>query len=203
MPTTKEEKLAGWLSVTEVLDTFIPKGLLDWYLKTGKVEAKRIGTIAMKIGSRVDELIQQDCTVGDYKLSPKDGIEVRNCMKAWGDFKRDYEPKIQAVQVEVKDEANKLIGHIDLVMNDRVVDIKCASSIKDNYWLQVAQYESMYESDFPFLGLAILRLDKNLATYQFMTHEQAKISPAQCRQVFDGLLNAHRFYNKPKGQEEV
>lgn len=202
MPTTKEEKLAGWLSVTEVLDTFIPKGLLDWYLKTGKVEAKRIGTIAMKIGSRVDELIQQDCTVGDYKLSPKDGIEVRNCMKAWGDFKRDYEPKIQAVQVEVKDEEKKLIGHIDLVMNNRVVDVKCASSIKDNYWLQVAQYENMYYEPALF-GLAILRLDKNLATYQFMTHEQAKISPAQCRKVFDGLLEAHRFYHAPKEQEGI
>ena len=54
MPTSTTEKEAGWVSVTEVLDTFIPKGLLAWYLKTGAKEAKRLSTVAMKIGNRVD-----------------------------------------------------------------------------------------------------------------------------------------------------
>ena len=80
MPTTDLEKETGWLSVTEVLDYFIPKGLLDWYLKTGKKEAKRLSTVALKIGSRVDELIQEDITKGSYKLSSKDSIDVKNCI---------------------------------------------------------------------------------------------------------------------------
>src|SRR3990167_8224078 len=137
MPCTEQEKLEGWVSVTTVLDAFIPKGLLAWYLKTGAKEAKRISTTAMNIGSRVDQLIQEDIVKGSYKFSSKDSIEVKNCMQAWEKFKSDYSPKIKAVQVEVKSDNQKLVGHIDLIMDEMIVDIKCASSIKDNYWLQV------------------------------------------------------------------
>ena len=200
MPTNAEEKAEGWVSVTEVLDAFIPKGLLDWYLKTGKKEAKRLSTVAMKIGSRVDELIQQDIQTGTFKYNSKDTIEVHNCMEAWKQFKTDYSPKIEAVQVEVRDEYQKIVGHIDLIMNDRIVDVKCASSIKPNYWLQTAAYCEMYPKDVD--GLAILRLDKNLATYQYMTHEQAKVNWTECIDTFDGLLKAFRYYNRPKADKE-
>lgn len=154
----------------------------------------------MKIGSRVDELIQEDVLRGSYKLSSKDSIEVKNCMEAWKQFKADYQPNITATQVEVKSEADRLIGHIDLILNNLVVDVKCASSIKPNYWLQVAAYESMLEQDCD--GLAILRLDKNLATYQFVTHEQAKVNWTECVDTFGGLLTAYRYYNRPKANEE-
>lgn len=204
MPTSLEDKAEGWVSVTEVLDAFIPKGLLDWYLKVGKKEAKRLSTIAMKIGSRVDELIQADIASGSYKLSAKDPIEVKNCMEAWKQFKSDYQPKIESCQVEVKDSEWKVVGHIDLFMDNRVVDIKCTSSIKPNHWLQVAAYESMFTGITGYcesFGLAILRLDKNLGTYQFMTDEQAGIDQFECQKVFEGLLRAYRYY-QPKGQEE-
>ena len=199
MPTTKEEKLDGWLSVTEVLDAFIPKGLLSWYLKTGAKEAKRLSTVAIKIGSRTDELIQQDINTGNYKLSSKDPIEVKNCMEAWRQFKADYQPKISAVQVEVKDEEQKVVGHIDLILNNLTTDVKCASSIKDNYWLQTGKYDKMYQ--VPTDGLAILRLDKNLATYQFVTNKQAGVDRDHCVKVFDGLLLAYRYY-QPKAEKE-
>lgn len=194
MPTTTEEKLAGWLSVTEVLETFIPKGLLDWYLKTGKKEANRLSTIAKKIGSRVDELIQTDISTGTYKISAKDPIEVKNCMEAWDQFKNDYSPSITSVQVEVKSEEQKLIGHIDLIIGATIVDVKCAGSIKDNYWLQVGKYADMHPLDVD--GVAILRLDKNLGTYQYVKNNHHQYYS----QIFDGLLEAYRFYNQsPKG----
>lgn len=199
MPTSAEQKAQGWLSVTEVLDAFIPKGLLDWYLRTGKKEAKRLSTVAMKIGSRVDELIQQDIEHREYKFNSKDSIEVKNCMEAWESFKRDYNPLVTQYQVEVKDEAHKVIGHIDLILNNRVVDVKCAASIKQNYWLQVAAYSEMYPPDVD--GVAILRLDKNLGTYEYKTNEQAEVNWTECVEVFDGLLKAYRYY-QPKGQEE-
>ena len=196
MPTTAEQKAQGWLSVTEVLDAFIPKGLLDWYLRTGKAEAKKISTIAMKIGTRVDELIQDDVLKGSYKLSAKDPIEVKNCMDAWVKFKSDYSPNIKAVQIEVKDDIHKLIGHIDLIMDNMVVDIKCASSIKANYWLQVAKYSQMYGADFK--EVAIIRLDKNLGTYEFVKCSRLH----RLVEVYDGLLSAYRYYNAPKEQGE-
>lgn len=198
MPTSLEEKAAGWVSVTEVLDTFIPKNLLDWYLKTGKAEANRLSKAAMKIGSRLDELVCQDIA-GAMKITSKDSLEVLNCVKAWQAFKQDYSPKITACQVEVT--ANKIKGHIDLVMDGRIVDIKCASSIKPNYWIQTAKYADMYTEEIS--GIAILRLDKNLGTYQFMTHEQAKVDINQCIKVFDGLLEAYRYYNPQRGTEEL
>lgn len=198
MPTTKEQKLDGWLSVTEVLDTFIPKGLLAWYLKTGAKEAKRLSTVALKIGSRVDELIQEDVLNGSYKLSSKDPIEVKNCMEAWKQFKEDYQPNIQSMQVQVIDKTQKLIGHID-IKTDRIIDVKCASSIKQNHWIQVSKYTVMHgELTVP----AILRLDKNLGTYEYKTAEQAKISVLDCVKVFDGLLEAHRFYHPPSAVKE-
>lgn len=195
MPTSVEQKNEGWVSVTEVLGFFIPKALLDWYLKTGKANAKKIGTIAMKIGSRVDDLIQEDITKGAYKLSKNDGIEVRNCMKAWEQFKQDYQPDIKRCQVEVRDEEKKVIGHIDLIWNG-VVDVKCASSIKANYWLQTAKYKEMGEIEG---GIHILRLDKNLAIYEFKS--KCTDEAYQLAQVFDGLLSAYRFY-EPKAQKE-
>jgi len=203
MPTTKQEKESGWLSVTEVLDAFIPKGLLAWYLKTGAKEAKRLGTVAMKIGSRVDELIQADINGTKPKFYPKaNEIEVANCMDAWHKFKQDYDPIIEACQIEVKSEEQKLVGHIDLIMDGRVVDIKCASSIKQNYWLQVAKYLDMKNMTELVDSTAILRLDKNLGTYQFMVDTQAKIDNKKCVEVFDGLLTAYRFYNPPTEEKE-
>lgn len=212
MPTTPEQKAEGWLSVTEVLDAFIPKGLLDWYLKTGRKEAKRLSTVAMKIGSRVDALIQEEVNTGTFKYNSKDSIEIHNCMEAWKQFKADYSPKILSTQLEVKSDSEKLVGHIDLIFNNRVVDVKCASSIKPNHWLQVAKYSDMMTTlqmnELDNLqekqrGIAILRLDKNLGTYQFMTHEQAEVNWTECVNVFDGLLGAYRYYNPPKAVEEV
>lgn len=200
MPTTSSEKEAGYVSVTEVLDFFIPKKLLDWYLKTGAKEAKRLSTVALKIGTRVDELIQEDVNSGSYKLSSKDSIEVKNCMEAWRLFKADYNPAIQMIQKEVKTESQKLIGHIDIIMNGLTTDIKCASSIKQNHWLQVSKYDNMLPFDTD--GTAILRLDKNLGTYQFITGRQAHIDRLACVKVFDGLLGAYRFYNPPTAVKE-
>ena len=147
MPTSPEQKAQGWLSVTEVLDAFIPKGLLEWYMKVGKKEAKRLSTAALRIGSRVDELIQEDIVKESYKLSAKDPIEVKNCMEAWKQFKQDYSPRSLKTQIEVNDALAKVTGHVDLLTDNTLIDVKCASSIKDNHWLQVAAYYSMLDQD--------------------------------------------------------
>lgn len=199
MPTTNQEKLDGYVSVTEVLDYFQVPELVAWKLRVGAVEAKKISTIAMKIGSRVDALIQEDVANGSYKLTAKDPIEVQNCMKAWEAFKNDYSPKISITQQVLKDYDLGVIGHLDL-LTDRIVDVKCASSIKPSYWIQTAKYSDMHSKGV--LGTAILRLDKNLGVYQYLTNEQAGYSVKDCIAVFDGLIKAYRFYNRPKGSEE-
>ena len=204
MPTDTQQKIDGLVSVTEVLDFFIPKQLLDWYLKTGKAEAKRIGTVAMKIGSRVDELICQEINTGSYKLKASDGQEVKNCLEAWKQFKQDYQPKVKHTQLTLADNIDKVIGHCDLLTDTTLIDIKCSSSIRDNYWVQVAKYYSMLpvEENTTVYQVAILRLDKNLGVYEYKTHRDAKVNLTQCQSVFDGLLDAYRYYNPQRGTEE-
>lgn len=52
------------IRVTQILDFFKPPYLVDWYIKVGKREARRLGTVAKKIGTRVHDLIEQDPTKG-------------------------------------------------------------------------------------------------------------------------------------------
>lgn len=194
MPTNKQEKLDGYVSVTEVIGFFIPKKLLDWYLKTGKKEANRIGKEAMKIGSLVDEKIQHHINTQEIEKE-FESQEIANCMKAWYDFDNDYCIKF-VTQIEVKDEVNKIVGHIDLLSDDTLVDIKCAGSIKDNYWLQVAEYNSMLSEPRPNIG--ILRLDKNLGCYQYVVRQDWR----ELQKIFSGLHDAYRYYNPSKAEEK-
>lgn len=189
MPTTKEEKELGWLSVTEVLGYFQEPGLVDWKVKTGAKEAKRIGTIAMKIGSRVDELVKLDMEVGKVKFSVKDGSEVKSCFEAYLKWKEDYNPKLVNAGITIRNEHLMLQGEYDLLLEPAtIIDIKCSSSIKLSYWLQTAMYAYM-------LGgcdkIGVLRLDKNLGIYEYVVRDY---DPSLV-EVYLGLLNAYHFFN--------
>ena len=46
------------IRVTEPLNYFIEPWTLDWYCRVGKAKANRTKKSAMKIGTRVDELIK-------------------------------------------------------------------------------------------------------------------------------------------------
>lgn len=162
----------------------------------GKKEAKRVSTVALKVGTRVDQMIQDSLSNKTVKYKPTDSIEVKNCYQAWLEFKRDYSPDVIAFQEEILYPDQDLVGHLDLRTSDMVIDVKCASSIKKSYWLQVSKYSR------GFLMPAILRLDKNLGVYEFKTAEQAKVDVNEAIKVFDGLLEAYRFYNAPKEQED-
>lgn len=194
MPTSPELKAQGWVSVTEGLDYFQEPGLVDWKIKVGKKEAKRISTCAMKIGTRVHELVYQEWKEMRYKLSSKDSVEVKNCMQAWEQFKEDYQPIIQTMETELKDEENKVIGHRDMVItfpgtNDIfTVDLKTSSGIKPKHWLQVAKYHHM---DYNCGGIGILRLDKNLGVYEWQT----KFEDNEELNVFNSLITVYRFFN--------
>lgn len=186
------------VSVTTVLDYFQAPELVEWKLRIGKKEAKRISTVALKIGTRVDQMIQDDVQSKAVKLTAKDSIEVQNCWKAWLSFKQDYSPKVEGFQMELLEPANDLIGHLDLLTDWGVIDVKCASSIKPNYWLQVSKYGQLVGV---YSNVAILRLDKNLGVYEYKTAEQVGVQPEQAVKVFNGLLDAYRYFNRPKAEE--
>lgn len=196
MPTTIEEKLTGWVSVTEVLDYFQEPRLVEWKVKVGKREAKRLSTVAMKIGTRVHELIYQDwkCSGSGQVFKKSDSIEVRNCMQGWKQFKADYKPEILMMETELKQERLKIVGHRDMLVKVGekfvILDLKTSSFIQQKHWLQVGKY-----ADIDFEGkdlIGILRLDKNLGIYEYKTKSDFLTYSI----LFNGLLINYRFFNQ-------
>lgn len=197
MPTTEQEKAAGWVSVSEVLDGYAEQGIIDWKIKVGKKEARRIGTIALKIGTRIHELIEQDWKEGKYKFKTADPVEVKNCIKAWEQFKLDYKPEIKSMETEVKDDVRLVVGHQDALMQIGqywvVVDFKTSSQINSKHWLQINKYAGMGQIQD---RVAVLRLDKNLGVYEY----QERQFDESLVEVFDCMTVAHRYFN-PNGAE--
>lgn len=195
MPTSIAQKAEGWVSVSEVLDSYAEQGIIDWKIKVGKKEARRIGTVALKIGSRIHQLIEEDWKTSKYKLKASDPVEVKNCMGAWEQFKVDYKPAISAMETEVQDEGLKVVGHIDSLMEIGgslvVMDFKTSSQVNLKHWLQVSKYAEMGRI---FDKVGILRLDKNLGIYEYQEREFDE----RLVQVFNSMAMVHRYFN-PNG----
>jgi len=186
---------SGYVRVTEVLDFFPLPELVDWKLKVGKKTAGLISRAAMKHGSEVDSIIK-----GTIKESKTPKPEVKSALVAFNKWKADFGVTTDLIFPERRyDEVMKVTGEPDCLWGNYLIDFKCATSIKPNYWVQLAVYNSMLEEPKP--KLAVLRLDKNLGVYQFRTHEQEGVNPDQCRSVFRGLLAAYRYY-RPNGSLE-
>lgn len=194
MPSSKEQRASGWVSVSEILGYFIEPTLCDWKVRTGAKESRRIGTVATKIGTRVHELIENDFKNGVIKLAAKDVDEVRNCIEAYRRWKEDYSFVIEQMEQSVQSDAQKVIGHYDIFGQKTLLDIKTSSKINDKMWLQVNKYAQMRGGCD---NVAILRLDKNLGIYEF---EKRPISQ-HCVDVFDAMLLTYRYFNNdPMGQ---
>jgi CRISPR/Cas system-associated exonuclease Cas4 (RecB family) len=198
MPTTKSEKLAGWASVTEVTSSWVEPALIDWRVKVGNKESKRISTLAMKLGTRIHELCGVWHEKGKYTLGSKDSIEVANGMKAWDEFVAQYDPHILCMEKEVRHDGLKLVGHIDMIATirgrDVLIDIKTSSQVRPAYWLQVHAYAMMEGHKF---DVGILLLDKNLGTCKLDT----MVYNDSYTEAFMGLLKAYRYFNFANGEE--
>ena len=77
--------------VTTILDAWIDPELLKWQLEVGRATASKVSKKAMKIGSRVDELIRADIDSGKLKLRKSDSNEVANCMVEQMHFKFSFQ----------------------------------------------------------------------------------------------------------------
>lgn len=171
--------------ITRILDFFKPPELIDWYLRVGKKEAKRISTTALKIGTNVDEVIKARIT--GNKVPKIVSPEAINCLNAFDEWERNYSLKVSPSNT-VFDDGLMMAGTPDLDDGNTVFDIKCSSEIRPAYWLQTEFYGRC-------LGVthkAIIRLDKNLALYEY------KKMPL-CDEHWEACLGAiklYRFYKK-------
>lgn len=178
--------------ITRVLDFFPHPDLTKWKLRVGPKEASRISKLALKVGSRVDDLSKPFLLKrSEIKIAAKDGLEVRNCIKGLQLFRLEHpEVKIVSCDKLVWDEELRIAGTMDIETEDAILDIKCAGKISLNYWLQVAIYNYMSGLNKPYL--AILRLHKSLGIYEYQTipYEKSLVT------IFVGLLNAYRYYER-------
>lgn len=179
--------------VTEVIGYFQPPSLVDWKVRVGKRESGKIGRKAMSIGSNVDEWVR--AFVDDKPLPKLKTLEAKNCVKAFERWYGDYaRPKLRT-GMRLYSACPRINGEPDLYWDERdeVVDVKCSRQISDGYWIQTAVYCWLSGKK----NRGILRLDKNLADYEYKRREGF----AGAFKVFLGLLRAYLFYNPPKEGE--
>jgi hypothetical protein len=162
-------------------------------VRTGAKEAKRVSTVATKIGTRVHELIEQDFLGKPIKFTSKDPDDVKNCIEGYNKWKEDFGFRIEEMEKEVLDSEAKVMGHYDIFGESTLVDIKTSSRINPKMWLQVNKYAQMRGG---CNNVAILRLDKNLGIYEF----EKRAVDGRCIEVFDAMLKTYRYFNDPMGQ---
>lgn len=189
------EVYAGYTRVSAILDTYQPPELIEWKLKCGKKEAKRISTVATKIGTNVDAWIRADI---EGKKYPKlNSIEAENCVKAYQKWKEDYQIDVSKLRSGTRlfNEETKICGEPDILFPDEklVIDIKCSSAIRPTYYLQT----EWYGRELGYSRKAILRLDKNLSMYDY----EIRYLSNDDKQVFDALVVVHNYF-KPSQRED-
>ena len=172
--------------VTEILDTFPERELVEWQLRVGKVKAKQVGDEAKRIGTAVDLLIQADVRQADVRgegMIPPSRVHepaIASCWVAWERFLSEHAeflPSLIAMQPELVYE--DVTGHPDFVLRRMhgwgVLDVKCATAIRSAYWIQTAAYGWLRGMNLPYFPdrsnpptfLAILRLDKTSSLYEY------------------------------------
>lgn len=151
-------------SVTEILDYLTEPELVRWIENNSKAKRKSIRDEALRVGTAVDLLVQQDIKEGGY-LVPEGDLPIENCMVGWELFKKEHPEFVSSViemQIELKQ--GELVGHPDFVIENGIIDLKCSSGIRPKYWTQVAKYYDMRWTDKIIMEncgtIGIIRLEK-------------------------------------------
>lgn len=183
-------------SVTEVLGHLTEPELLRWIENNSKAKRKKITDLALRVGTDVDLLVQQDIKDDGY-LAPEGDEPVENCLKAWELFKKDHPefiPSVKEMQTELTH--GEIVGHPDFINQGNrgwgITDLKCSKTIWPKYWTQVAQYAHLKlkaGDKFPAF-IAILRLDKTTGLYQYEVIDDPQYIGYEWR-VFDAYLVAY------------
>ena len=176
--------------VTAILNYFTNPGLIAWRDKVGVAQAKQTMKTAGGIGTRVHGLIYKHYINGRFSLTPNDGVSTRNCMKAYMDWWKAYNPKTLSMERTLYSEELGIAGTYDKELPDTLLDVKTSAKIRPEHWLQLAIYN--YMGVFQKEKLAVLRLDKWTADYEYVVIDY-DVKLVEC---FKGLLQYYRFITK-------
>lgn len=186
----------GYDRVSAILETYQDPKLIAWKVLKGKKEANRISKEATNIGSNVDEYIKAE--IQGLKLPKLKTQEAENCVRAWEKWKEDYGVQVPnlAIGRRLFNEETKVCGEPDIYYPDQdlVIDIKCSSSIRQNYWLQT----EWYARNIGFNNRGILRLCKNLAVYEY----EVRPTSDEDSMIFKCLTVIYRYFKPQKETED-
>lgn len=179
-----------------VADSYLERGLVDWELRVGKREAGRVRRRALKVGARVDQLIEEDWRMGRYRMAKSDPYEVRSAMEAWERWKVEYLlvwKDIQGMQEVVLHEDWGVGCTLDIRTGASIIDIKTSKQVSKKYWVQLAVQNRG-------LGLPetwILDLSKGVGDYEFVRCPK-EYGQKYLEQVFVGWLNSFHYFKEEK-----
>lgn len=172
---------------------------MPWIENNSKAKRKAIRDEAFRIGTAVDLLVQEDIRDGGY-LVPEGDFPIETCCKAWELFKKDYPDFVTGVK-EMQSELveGEIIGHPDFILENGIVDLKCATSIRPNYWTQTAKYFRMKFGRVNSGMIGVLKLDKVTGLYEYKT-----IDDIEYINYENDVFNAyHTAFNHAQRNREV
>lgn len=183
------------IRITEVLNYTHEPWYTDWVLKVGKKQANKISNDAMRLGTTVDDAIKGK-TVSVHK---NDKEFFNNCISAYKKWNRIYKPDsvvpMGRMNIHIKEKDLFITGEPDLLVNgNTIVDIKCSRAISLKQWIQVNMYSllNMLCTDQPVMDIAILRLDKNTGSYEYVVKPYSQV----LSDVWYGLAGYYVLSNK-------
>ena len=188
-------RMNNLVRVSDSLDYFKPEWYTNWVLKVGKKEANAISRKALKIGSRIDEIIRS----GDYVSTKKDSEDVKNSLAAFLKWRERYGVVTIKPLSRLTDQAIGLTGEGDFlwVEAETLVDYKSSKEIDANYFFQLGGYKRL---GYPAKRLAILRCGKDSDDMEFVTNEDLGLSLATCVDAYESAYKHYRYYTHIKEQ---
>lgn len=191
---------------TRILDFFTPPELAEWKIKQAVEEnlekrkknpdanitsSNQISKLALKHGSRVDELIRSN-----EDPTKKDSSAILSCITAYRKWKNDYNVDHADLVFPETFFHNGLwvagTGDFYWKASKTFIDAKSSKSIREAYFFQLGFYslDDKYDID----SLAVLRLDKEIADYEYLTNDKIGMTVTECQDGFKAALEYYKYY---------
>ena len=183
------------IRVSETQDYFKAEWFIKWVMKVGIREANATSKKALKIGTRIDQIIRS----GVYEADKKDTQEVKKCLQNFIAWKERYSVSTITPLERIENEAIGLTGEADFYWEekDTLIDFKSSKKISPEYIFQLGGYKRL---GFPGKRLAVLRCDKDLDEFEFKTNEDIGMTIEQCIDAFESSLKHLQYYNHINAQ---
>lgn len=181
------------IRVTEATNFFKPEWYTTWILKVGLREANAISKKALKIGTRLHEILAS----GKFDFDKKDTQEVKNCVIAfnkWRERNSIYGSELELIP-RITDEVIGVTGEPDVYYSrtKTLIDFKTSSKVSPENFFQLGGYARLVKDHY-LNDLAILRLDKETSDFEYVTASRLGLTITACIDAFEATFKHYQYY---------